>query len=73
MGDVQVVDMDEKGRGVVATRPFSRGELVCEYSGELITHEQAKEREEKYTQDSSVGCYMYYFEYKNEKLWSVET
>ena len=54
---------------MVSTRSFSRGELVCEYSGELISYEEAKRREEEYGRDASIGCYMYYFSYKTSKLW----
>ena len=61
--------MEGKGRGVVSTRRFMRGELICEYSGELISHKEAKAREERYSTDESIGCYMYYFEYKGTKLW----
>ena len=52
-----------------ATRPFARGELVCEYYGNLITYEEAKKKESEYEKDEGIGCYMYYFEYKNEKMW----
>ena len=61
--------MESKGLGVVSTRPFSRGELVCEYSGELISLEEAQRREEEYGGDSSIGCYMYYFSHRDRKLW----
>ena len=64
-----MVEVEGKGRGVVSTRPFRRGELVCEYSGELISHKVAKEREEKYSSDTTIGCYMYYFTFKTKKLW----
>lgn len=53
----------------MSTRPFIKGELICEYSGELISHEEAKAREDVYSKDESVGCYMYYFEHKGTKLW----
>lgn len=66
---LRVVEVEGKGRGVVSTRYFSRGELICEYSGELISYEEAKTREELYSKDESVGCYMYYFEHKGTKLW----
>lgn len=62
---LEVHMFEGKGRGVVATRPFSRGEFVVEYAGELITMEQAKEREQMYAQDQNTGCYMYYFKYHN--------
>ena len=54
-------------RGIVSTRPFTKGEIICEYSGELISHEEAKKREVK--KDQSIGCYMYYFTHKTKKLW----
>ena len=66
-----MVEVEGKGRGVVSTRRFSRGELVCEYSGELISLEEAREREVEYGKDPSVGCYMYYFSHKSNKLWQV--
>ena len=31
--------------------------------------DEAKKREERYQKNLSVGCYMYYFEYKDKKLW----
>ena len=34
-----------KGRTVKATREFSRGEHVINYSGEIITENEAKTRE----------------------------
>lgn len=54
-----------KGRGVVATREFNRGDFVVEYAGELISMEKAREREAKYALDQNTGCYMYYFMYKD--------
>ncbi|XP_062999776.1 N-lysine methyltransferase KMT5A [Elgaria multicarinata webbii] len=52
-----------KGRGVVATRPFRRGDFVVEYHGDLIEITDAKKREAAYAQDPSTGCYMYYFQF----------
>ncbi|XP_073982117.1 SET domain containing 8 isoform X2 [Rhodnius prolixus] len=54
-----------KGRGIIATRAFARGDYVVEYAGELITSDEAKTREALYAQDQNTGCYMYYFVYKN--------
>jgi len=54
-----------KGRGVVATRNFVRGDYVVEYAGELISIEEARIREVLYSQDQNTGCYMYYFCHKN--------
>ncbi|CAO2637431.1 N-lysine methyltransferase KMT5A [Lemmus lemmus] len=55
--------IDGKGRGVVATRQFSRGDFVVEYHGDLLEITNAKKREALYAQDPSTGCYMYYFQY----------
>ncbi|KAG8456038.1 hypothetical protein GDO86_002010 [Hymenochirus boettgeri] len=55
-----------KGRGVIATQNFRRGEFVVEYHGDLIEITDAKRREAFYAQDSSTGCYMYYFQYLNK-------
>ena len=61
----------EKGRGVVATKPFSKGDFLCEYAGDLLMEKDAKKREEDYSHNSSIGCYMYYFTHKMEKWWYV--
>ena len=53
----------------MSARSFTRGELICEYSGELIGHDEAKAREERYSKDETIGCYMYYFEHKGTRLW----
>ena len=64
-----MVDIAEKGRGVVTTRGFKRGELLCEYAGELLTEEEAKRVEEEYRRDPSIGCYMYYFSHQGKRHW----
>lgn len=56
-----------KGRGVVTTREFMKGEFVVEYIGELIDQITAKEREQFYAQDQNTGCYMYYFQHRNHQ------
>ncbi|XP_021268281.1 N-lysine methyltransferase KMT5A isoform X2 [Numida meleagris] len=55
--------IDGKGRGVIATKHFNRGEFVVEYHGDLLEITDAKKREAVYAQDPSTGCYMYYFQY----------
>uniref|UniRef100_A0A8C0E6H0 [histone H4]-lysine(20) N-methyltransferase n=2 Tax=Strigidae TaxID=30459 RepID=A0A8C0E6H0_BUBBB len=59
----QIDYIDGKGRGVIATKHFNRGEFVVEYHGDLIEITDAKKREAVYAQDPSTGCYMYYFQY----------
>jgi histone-lysine N-methyltransferase SETD8 len=55
-----------KGRGVFATSSFARGQFVCEYAGEILSYSQALQREAKYGQNPSIGCYMYFFEHKSK-------
>ncbi|EGV98871.1 Histone-lysine N-methyltransferase SETD8 [Cricetulus griseus] len=55
--------IDGKGRGVITTKRFSRGDFVVEYHGDLIEITDGKKREALYEQDPSTGCYMYYFQY----------
>lgn len=65
---LQIHNFEGKGRGIVAVRPFVKGEFVVEYAGELIKMDEAKEREKLYAQDQNTGCYMYYFKHKNLQL-----
>lgn len=55
-----------KGRGIVTTRLFRKGEFVVEYSGDLIDMNEAKKREKLYAADQNTGCYMYYFQHKGQ-------
>lgn len=64
-----VEDFGEKGRGIVAGRPFQRGEFVVEYIGELIDQAEADRREEEYAKKTDFGCYMYYFKHKEQQWW----
>lgn len=64
---LEVHNFEGKGRGIVAVRPFNRGDFVVEYSGELLDVVQAKKREELYAQDANTGCYMYYFKHQNQQ------
>ena len=65
----QVRDILGKGRGVLSTKPFRQGDFVVEYYGDLIDVKEAKEREAEYARDTSIGCYMYYFQFKNKQYW----
>ncbi|EAT48798.1 AAEL000193-PA [Aedes aegypti] len=62
---LKIQHFEEKGRGIITTRPFMKGEFVVEYIGDLITVSEAKEREQIYAEDDNTGCYMYYFKHKN--------
>ena len=41
---LKIIDAGVKGRGVAATRPFSIGDYVTCYRGELISHSEALRR-----------------------------
>lgn len=58
---LKVVDIPFKGRGVIATKPFHKGDFVVEYAGDQISWEEARKREVEYSQNPNIGCYMYYF------------
>ncbi|KAJ0173057.1 hypothetical protein K1T71_011233 [Dendrolimus kikuchii] len=64
---LQVAYFEGKGRGVIATRPFGRGQFVVEYAGELVGVAEAREREHLYAQDPTAGCYMYYFRHGDQQ------
>jgi histone-lysine N-methyltransferase SETD8 len=57
----------DKGRGVVTSRPFTKGDFVVEYSGDLIDLNEARRRELQYAQDQNTGCYMYYFKHNDQQ------
>ncbi|KAB7494773.1 Histone-lysine N-methyltransferase pr-set7 [Armadillidium nasatum] len=69
---LEVECFSTKGRGVKTTRHFRKGEMVVEYVGDLIDMKEAKEREKKYSLDTSKGCYMYYFTYQNTHIDATE-
>lgn len=64
---LEVRNFSGKGRGVITTREFAKDEFVVEYIGELINQGEAKEREKMYAQDQNTGCYMYYFQHRNQQ------
>ena len=53
ISQIHDVPSDPRGAGVCAfaSRDVERGEVVVEYTGELITLEEAKVREERYAQE----------------------
>ncbi|XP_075931586.1 uncharacterized protein LOC142931513 isoform X2 [Anarhichas minor] len=48
----------EKGLGVVATRPFSKGDIVCDYHGKVITADEGKKKMEALKNQPG---YMFFF------------
>lgn len=68
---LEVVEVEGKGKGVVATRCIKKDDLICEYSGELLPQKEAKKREEVYSENPEIGCFMYFFSHKERKWWYV--
>jgi len=65
--DIEISTIENKGRGIKTVRDFAKGEFIVEYAGDLIDIENAKDRESKYSMDTSKGCYMYYFKHKGKQ------
>ena len=65
----KVNDIVGKGRGVIATKVFMKGDFVVEYHGDHIDTKTARKRESEYAADPSIGCYMYYYQYNNKAYW----
>ena len=63
---LKVVDFPSKGRGVVTTKQFCKGEFIVEYAGDIISWEEASKRESEYASNPQVGCYMYYYTAKGK-------
>jgi SET domain-containing protein len=43
--NIQVVKIPVKGLGVIAVSPIHKGEVTCNYNGDLISTHEADERE----------------------------
>lgn len=64
---LKVTDIVVKGKGVMATRQFKSGEIVCDYHGVIMTHEQG-EAIHLSTTESETGYVMFYRNSKGEKM-----
>lgn len=68
------VPVDVKGRGIIASKPITSGEFVCVYAGDTISSKEARKKEIDYSKEETTrGCYMYYFTHKSAKLWYVQS
>ena len=61
-------NLQQKGKGGECDPP-GPSQRESSYSGELISAEEAKDREARYALAPEVGCYMYYFEFLRRKIW----
>jgi len=55
---LEVRNIPGKDRGVFARRPFEKDELICEYSGDLLTSKQWREKEKEYKERPEIGSYI---------------
>lgn len=60
-----------KGRGVFSKEGYEKGDFVVEYSGDLLTAQEAKKRENDYLKDPTKGSYMLYFT-KDSKTYCID-
>jgi len=68
----EIFNSGEKGQGIRSLEHIKAGSFVCEYGGELMTPEQAADREQLYAnEDSGFGSYMYYFKHKRRNYASM--
>ena len=63
----QIANVAGKGRGILATIPFKKGDFVVEYVGDLLTEEEARAREQVHKANPNAGCFMYYFKDQGKK------
>ena len=68
---LHIVEIHGKGKGViVAKTQINQGEFVCEYIGELISHEEAAVREKKYLRvQRKYKGYLFFFKFNEKNLW----
>ena len=64
---LKVRAVEGKGDGVLSRRTFLKGEFICEYAGELVSAEIARDREIEYAEKGK-GCYMFYFKFQDKKM-----
>ncbi len=58
------------GRGVVTTRPFSKGDFLFEYRGELVTAAEGRNREGiRQRLEGATMSYVMYTDYKGANWW----
>ena len=68
---LKLIYCEKRGRGIKAINEILKGEVVTEYSGELITHKEAKQRDEVYSKQDKFESYMIYFK-QNEKKYAID-
>ena len=65
--DVNVVNVEGKGVGLVANETIRNKEFIVEYAGDLVDGKEGEERERVYQKQNNPNCCMYSFEFANKK------
>ena len=68
---LQIETIPEKGRAVVASRSFLKGEFVVEYDGLLLDMGTASLMESSYSMDLTKGSFMFYF-HEGEQQYCID-
>jgi len=58
-----------KGRGIVASRPFKKGDWIVEYKGALVDSKKARQLEQSYSKDVNIGSHMLQFKMNDKTYW----
>ena len=65
--NLRVLEIKEKGKGVITTSFRHKGEFLCTYSGELILKSEAQSREKSYPEHC--GSFLFYFQHHSTHYW----
>ena len=68
---LKVVQIEGKGRGVIADTDFEKDDFIVEYAGELISAKEGNTREKKYARENISGGHIYYFR-SHEKALCID-
>ena len=69
--NLKVVEVEEKGRGIITTKDFKKNDFLVEYAGDFISLKEAKKREVQYSKDELPGGYIYHFR-SHEKPYCID-
>ena len=65
---LKVVQIEGKGRGVIADTDFEKDEFIVEYAGELISAKEGNSRDKKYASENIPGGFIFFFRCSEKAL-----
>lgn len=69
---LKIFNTDKMDLGVKTTRDFRKGEVIAEYSGDLVrTYREYKRRENHYDATGFKGSFQFQFWLKGKRFWFV--